>query len=119
MGAGISIYAGDDQTRLARTGEYKFNALALCNRRRWLRPQSPSGLVGGISIPTWNSIARMQTQLRIKPETVLSSSWILISELTGRRKGKERQRPDADASSTRPAAIPAVSLLTSVGAFMR
>jgi len=70
-------------------------------------------------MPTWNSIARMQTQLRIKPETVWSSNWIVTSELTGRRKGKDRQRPDAEASSTRPAAIPAVSLLTRVGAFMR
>ena len=60
----------------------------------------------------------MQTQLRTKPETVLSSNWILTPELTGNRKGKDRQRPDVDASSTRPAAIPAASLLTSVGAFI-
>src|SRR5579863_9781162 len=88
MALRLSLYAGDDQTQLARTGEYKFNSLALRKSRRWLRPWPPPELVGGISMPTWNSIAPMQTQLRMKPETVLSSSLILSLELTGRRKGK-------------------------------
>ena len=64
-------------------------------------------------------MARMQTQLRMNPVTILLSKRISTWELTGSGKGMDTESPLLEASNTNAAASPSVLLFTSVGAFIR